>query len=429
MQKLLLPLFALALLSVAVPATGADRSGEPTAEALGLSTADWPWWRGPERNGAAFSDQTPPLAWSEDQNVVWKVEIPGRGHSSPVVVGNQVFITTADEQERALVLCFDRRTGESLWTAVVHQGDFPEKSNKRSSNASPTPACDGERVFVNFLHDGAAYTSALDRSGTLLWQTKITDYVVHQGYGSSPAIYGPLVIVSADNKGGGAIAGLNRESGQIVWKVQRPELPNYSSPVIHTVAGRAQLLFTGCDVVAGFDPLTGEKLWEAPGATTECVTTTVTDGELVFTSGGYPKNHIAAMRGDGSGEVVWENTVRIYVPSMLISDGYLYTVADSGIAMCWNAGTGEEMWKHRLGGTFNASPVLVGETIFVTNEEGTTFIFKADPGKYVPVAENELGDDIYATPTICGSRIYMRVTEDRDGKRQEMLYCLGKRDN
>src|SRR6185436_10796163 len=135
-----------------------------------------------------------------------------------------------------------------------------------------------------------------------LWQTKITNYVLHQGFGSSPAVYESLVIVSADNKGTGVIAGLDRATGAIVWKQERPQLPNYTSPIILNVAGREQLLLTGCDLVSSFDPMTGTKLWEIPGATTECVTSTVTDGPLIFTSGGYPKNHLSAVKADGSGQ-------------------------------------------------------------------------------------------------------------------------------
>jgi outer membrane protein assembly factor BamB len=288
------------------------------------------------------------------------------------------------------------------------------------------PACDGERVFINFLNAGAIYTTALDLDGRKLWQTKITDYIIHQGYGSSPAIYQDLVIVSGDNKGGGAIAGLERSTGKIVWKVPRPKTPNYASPIILNVAGRDQLLFTGCDLVAGFDPLKGTKLWEIAGSTTECVTSTVTDGQLIITSGGYPKSHMSAVRADGSGKVVWENKTRVYVPSLVVRGAHLYGVLDNGVAVCWQCGTGKEVWRGQLGGTFSASPVLVGERLFATNETGSTFIYRADPGGFELLGENQLGDEVVATPAICGNRIYMRVALNENGRRQEALYCLGK---
>jgi outer membrane protein assembly factor BamB len=408
------------------PLQAVETKGSERNVSESFTSSDWPWWRGPQRSGVALGDQRPPLAWSETQNIVWNVSVPGRGHGSPTVVGEQVFLATADEQkETQSVLCYDRRTGNRMWQTEVHQGGFPTKGNKKASMASSTVACDGERLFINFLHDGAVYTTALDRQGKQLWQTKISDYIVHQGYGSSPAVYGPLVIVTADNKGGGAIAGLDRTSGKIVWKHQRPKTPNYSSPVILNAFGREQLILTGCDLVASYAPLTGEKLWEFAGATTECVTSTVTDGQLIYSTGGYPKNHVAAMRADGTGTVAWENNTRVYVPSMVIRDGYLYAVADAGIAICWKADTGETLWKGRIAGTFSSSPILVGDKVFVTSESGTTYIFLANPDEFKLIGENTLGNEVYATPTICGNRIYMRVAERRDGARQEMLYCIG----
>jgi outer membrane protein assembly factor BamB len=410
---------------IASNSSGADQ--EPTP--ITIESTDWPWWRGPQRNGIASPDQDPPLKWSRTENVLWKAPIPGRGHGSVTVVGEQTFLATADEQaDKQIVLCFDRKTGKRLWQTVVHDGGIERGGNKKASQASSTIACDGERLFINFLNRGAIYTTALTRGGKQLWQTKITDYVVHQGYGSSPAIYGPLVIVSADTKreGGGAIVGLDRVTGEFVWRQSRPSTPNYPSPIILKIGGRDQVLMTGCELVSSFAPLTGKKLWEFEGATTECVTSTVTDGNIIMTSGGYPKNHIAAVRADGSGETVWEKATRVYVPSMLIHDGTLYGVTDAGVAMCWEAATGEQLWKGRLGGKFSSSPVLVGDRIYVTNEAGETSLFKATPTKFELLAKNQLGNEVMATPTFCDSRIYMRVVERQGDQRQEMLYCLGK---
>jgi len=391
-----------------------------------LNSSDWPWWRGPQRNGIAASDQKPPIAWSETDSILWKATVPGRGHGSPTVVGNQVFLATAEHDRQVQsVLCFDRATGERLWQTVIHEGGFETKGNAKASLASSTVACDGSRLFINFLHAGAIYTTALDRDGKKLWQTRVTDYVLHQGFGSSPAVYGSLLLVSADNKGGGVVAALDRETGSIVWTQSRPKLPNYASPIVLNVAGRDQLLLTGCDLVTSLDPLTGKKNWEVEGSTTECVTSTVTDGSRIFTSGGYPTNHISAIAADGSGKVVWKNTTRVYVPSMLVRDGHLYTVLDAGVAMCWNSETGEELWKGRISGTFSASPVLVGDTIYATNEAGKTYLFKASPTGFELLGENQLGNEVFATPTIVGSRIYQRVAHLKDGQRTESLYCIG----
>jgi len=393
---------------------------------LATTSANWPWWRGPNRNGIASADQKPPLMWSEQENILWKSPIPGRGHGSPTIVGDQIFLATA-EQDREIqsVLCFDRNTGKPLWQTEIHRGGFETKGNAKSSLASSTVACDGDRVYINFLNSGAIYTTALDLSGKQVWQTKITDYVIHQGFASSPSVYDSLLLVSADNKGTGVIAALDRKTGDIVWKQPRPKMPNYTSPIVLNVAGHDQLIFTGCELVTSFDPLTGKKFWEVEGSTTECVTSTVTDGKLIYTSGGYPTDHISAVAADGSGKVVWKNNKRVYVPSMLVRNGYLYTILDAGVAMCWKAATGEEIWKGRIEGTFSASPVIVGDLLFATNEAGKTYILKASPMAFELVGENQLGTDVFATPTFCGSRIYMRVAARHDGKREESLYCIG----
>ena len=399
-----------------------------TAVSLSKSTlfesTDWPNWRGPHWDGIADSTQTPPVQWSADQQIAWKQPIPGRGHGSPTIVGDAIYLPTGDRQRDVQsVLCLDRATGKLRWETIVHRGGLVEK-NEKGSAASSTISHDGERLLINFLNSDAVYTTALSPAGEILWQTKISDYQIHQGYGSSPVVYGPLVLVAADNKGGGAIVGLDRATGKEVWRQQRPQKPNYPSPVVVNTSGRDQLVMVGCDLVAGFDPLSGEKLWEVEGATTECVTTTIAHKDLIYTSGGYPRNHLAAVRTDGSGEVVWETVDRVYVPSMLLRDGYLYAVLDAGVAACWNAETGEPQWKARIGGNYTASPVLVGDLIYAINEEGTTVVYRANPERFEKVAENKLADDAFATPTIVGGKIYARVGIREGDNRQEYLICI-----
>lgn len=389
-----------------------------------VDASDWPWWRGPLRNGIAVPDQKPPTRWSETQGVAWKASVPGRGHGAATVVGEHIYLAVCNEETGSQgVLCLDRATGRQLWKKVVHATGAMRK-NSKATGASTTPAWDGERLFVCFPNSGALYATALNRDGQQVWQQKVSDYIVHQGYGASPALYQSLVIVTSDNKGGGAIAGLDRQTGKVVWKRDRPETPNYPSPIILHVAGRDQLIMTGCDLVTSYDPLTGKTLWEIEGSTTECVTSTVTDGHRIFTSGGYPTNHMSAVEADGSGRVTWSNRNRVYVPSMVLRDGLLFGVLDAGIAACWKSDTGEELWKKRLVGNFSASPVLVGDLIYATNENGRTFVYRASPEGYTEVARNKLGDEVFATPTICGSRIYMRIAEHGADGRQEFLYCL-----
>jgi len=401
-------------------ATASTTLPAPAAE------TDWPGWRGADHTGIAEAGQMPPLKFSKSENVRWSMPIPGRGHGSASVFGSRVFLAAADEQEQVQwLLCFDRKTGKQLWANQVHRGGFPAKSNQKASQASSTPACDGERVFINFLNAGAVHTTAFSLDGEQLWQTKICDYILHQGFSTSPAIYKSLVIVSADNKGGGAICGLDQKTGKVLWKVERPKFPNYVSPIIYHLGGRDQLILQGCDLVTSLDPATGKKWWEQAGATTECVSSIVTDGQRLFTSGGYPKNHVAAMSADGSGKVEWENTSRVYVPSMLVRDGYLFAVMDNGNAMCWKSDTGEQLWRERLLRTISASPVMVGDRIYAVDEGGQFAVIKADPQNFEVLATNQLGDEVFATPTICAGNIFVRVAEQVGGVRQEILYCLG----
>ncbi|KLU04313.1 serine/threonine protein kinase [Rhodopirellula islandica] len=405
------------------------------AETPTFSETDWPWWRGAGRQGHAVGDQDPPTQWSDSddgtRNIIWKTPLPDRGHGSPILLGDRVYLQVADKARNSqLLVCLNRDSGELVWEAVVHEGEFDtvdqREPNTRASWASCTPATDGERVFVNFYSNKAVYTSAVSLDGELLWQQKLCRYQIHQGYGSSPTVYDDLVIASADNKAGGQVVAMDRVTGNVVWRHQRPKEPNYPSPVVLSVAGKDQLVLTGCDLVTSLDPKTGTVNWEIEGATTECVTTTVTDGKHVFTSGGYPQSHISAVVADGSGEIAWEVGTRVYVPSMLHQDGNLFMTLDAGVAMCVDCETGETKWKSRLGGDFTSSPVLVNERIYAVNEEGTCFIFAADSESFELIAENKLGDSVMATPAISGGRIYLRVGVQEGDQRQEYLYCIGE---
>jgi outer membrane protein assembly factor BamB len=306
----------------------------------------------------------------------------------------------------------------------VHAANAESGKHGNSSAASSTVACDGERLFINFLNGGAVHTSALDLSGKVLWQRKVCDFVAHQGFASSPVLHAGLVLVAADHRGGGVVAALDKKTGQPVWSESRPKLPNYTTPAIVQAGGRTQMVMAGCNLLTSLDPLTGKKLWEVAGSTEECVVTMVTDGQRVFAGGGYPKNHTVAVLADGSGTVAWQNTARVYVPSMLVQAGHLYAVMDAGVAACWKSDTGEELWKERLGGDFYASPVMVGDRIYASNVGGKTFVFNATPNGFQLLAHNQLGEEAFASPVICDSRIYLRVAM-KGTPRQEFLYCIG----
>jgi outer membrane protein assembly factor BamB len=225
----------------------------------------------------------------------------------------------------------------------------------------------------------------------------------------------------------GYLAAFDRAGGEPVWKTERPKFQSYSSPVVAPVGGREQLLISGCDMVAAYDPATGRGLWSVPGPSQATCGTIVWDGESVFASGGYPESQTIGVKAGGeSGESVWSNRQKCYEQSMLAHDGHLYALTDQGIAYCWRAADGKEMWRERLGGPVSVSPVLVGENIITANEKGEFFVFKADPAAFRSVATNRLGDESFASPAVCGNRLYLRVADTKAGVRRESLYCIGR---
>lgn len=403
----------------------------PFAALLLLSTlralaADWPAWRGPTGDGHAAGGERAPLKWSETENVLWRAPVRGRGHSSPTVVGDRIYLATADTAtSEQLVLAYDRATGQPLWETAVHRGPLESGNHRNSSAASSTVAWDGERLLINFLHAKAIHTTALDRSGKILWQTRVADYAVHQGFGASPVVHESVVLIAADSRAGGTIAGLDRRTGKVLWTQSRPKIANYPSLAVVRAAGRAQAVIGGCNLVASFDPISGRKLWEVEGSTEETVVTAVSDGQRIFISGGYPRNHVAAIEADGSGKVAWQNPTRVYVPAMLVREGHVYAVLDAGQAVCWKSDTGEELWREKVDRDFYASPVMVGSRIYATSLRGVTSVFEATPQKFALLAQSQLGDEAYATPAICGGRIYVRAAKKGEA-RQEFLWCIGE---
>jgi outer membrane protein assembly factor BamB len=391
---------------------------------------DWPWWRGPSRNGIAAAP-TAPVKFSDSDNVLWKAPVPGRGHSSPIVVGNQVILSTATKSPQVQsVLAFDRKTGRELWKTYISEGGFPEQNHPKNTEATPTVACDGERLFVTFFHHKTVQCTALDLSGKKIWQETVGPFnpqSFRYGYAPSPTLYRGSVIVSAEFDGESAITALDRQSGNQLWRTKRQNMITFSTPVVAHVAGKDQLLISGAGQVASYDPSNGKPLWTTPGTTAATCGTMVWDGDIVIASGGYPLAQTIAVKADGSGKEVWKNREKCYEQSLLAHNGYVYAINDGGILFCWRASDGTEMWKERLfSGPTSASPVLVGGNIYWANERGAWFVFKPNPQKYESVAENQLGEEGFASPAVVGGQLFVRTAASSAGKRQEWLYCLGK---
>ncbi len=267
------------------------------------------------------------------------------------MVGDRVLIATADETNQTQhLLCYQKDSGALQWSTEIHQGGWDGRIHKRNTQASSTVASDGESVFTVFMHDRQIWLSSIDFKGEINWQIPASDFVSHWGYSTSPAIYGNYVIVASDHAGGGAINAFYRKSGVLAWKIDRPEIPNYASPVIYEIDGKDQLIVPGCELLASYDPQSGKELWSLPATTRETVGSVVTDGKRVFASGGYPKNETSGILADGSNQIVWKNPIRVYAPSMIVVDGFLYAFTDTGLAHCWNAETGDLKWRENVGG-------------------------------------------------------------------------------
>ncbi|MEX2138611.1 MAG: PQQ-binding-like beta-propeller repeat protein [Pirellulales bacterium] len=433
MQQIRLLCFAVAasgLLLVLSSAfvSAADHTG---LEHLPKLTAkrDWPWWRGPSRKGIATAAAVP-VTFSDKGGYLWKAPVPGRGHSSPVVVGERIFLTTSDEANQTQsMLAFSRASGELLWNEKISQGGFPAKNHRKNSAATPTVACDGERVFASFFHHQAIHVTALGLDGQRIWQKTVGPFnpkMYEYGYAPSPLLYRGTVIISAEYDGDSFLVALDRKNGQEVWRTPRPASISYSSPVVAHVAGKDQLLISGFDQVSSFDPASGKPLWKAKGTTMATCGTAVWENDLVFASGGYPGAETVAIRADGSGKVLWKNNQRQYEQSLLAHDGYVYAFTGQGIAFCWRASDGREMWRERLKGPVSASPVVAGDNIYWANELGTLFVFKANPERFELLSTNQVGTDSFPSPAICGGQVFLRVGDSSSGKRQEFLYCFGQ---
>jgi len=391
-----------------------------------VNDGDWPWWRGLERNGIAHGGNYP-VDWDKQKNVVWVASIPGRGQSSPAVVAERVFLTTADEKRQAQsVLCLNRATGELIWQKELHKGGFEKEVHKKCSHAAASVASDGERIFVAFLNHKAIWLTCLDNKGKVVWQKKVCDFNSKFGFGASPLIYENNVIVATDNQGGGYLTAYDRRSGKVAWNVKRQATPSYSSPTVASVAGRQQLLLSGGDKVSGYDPGTGKLLWSGRGGSVQTVNTMSFGGKHVFASGGYPTKETLCYDATGSGKLVWKDKGDIAnVPSMIFHKGFLYYVSDGGIAHCREASTGKVLWKGRLKGEFSASPTLAGENLYCISETGVAFLWKADPKQFKLVSEIPMGDEGFASPVACGGKLYLRVAEGKESSRIEKLYCIG----
>ncbi len=386
-----------------------------TTAGIEVAAEDWPWWRGYDRSNVAPSSA--PTHWSETENVVWKSAVPGRGHGTPIVHGGQVFLATADEKAKILsLICFDRESGKLLWQRELERDGLMHKSIK-NSYASASAACDGNRVFYPWIASDALWLAAVDLRGELLWKKRVAPFASEHGYASSPCIYKSMVILSSDNLGPSFLTALERESGNTVWQAQRSTGGSYGTPVVATLAGRDQLLLSGQNSVVSYDPADGNLWWKCEGPGPSTIGTVAWRDGLAFATCGAPPMiaGVMAIRAD-SGRVAWQADAMANVPSPLVVGDRLLITEDRGTVVCFSAESGKQLWKQRLGGNFSASPVLAGGLVYLPNEAGRMFVFRAGED-FELISEVDLADGGFASPVIAGGRIYLRTNHH--------LYCIG----
>jgi outer membrane protein assembly factor BamB len=409
------------------------------------SAGNWPQWRGPDGSGIS-NEKNLPSEWSPTRNIKWKTAIDGRAHSSPIVWGNRVFITTAIEGEEVpgakavkhmydgkeflhpdsvganrkqtfKVICLDRDSGKILWQSTAWEGTPYDDRHRKSSYAASTPATDGKMVYAFFGTEGLY---AFDYKGKLAWKAQLGNLgTVGMGTGTSPILFDNVVIVQADeeNVEGSFIVGLDKKTGKEVWKTPRKVQTSWSTPLLVRTANRAELITNGTESIVAYDPATGKELWRHKGVESNAIPSPVANNEMVYLVAGYPAKIAMAIRlgqsGDltGTPNVPWKYTKgTAYVPSPILYGDYLYLTTDRGILTCIDAKSGEvkyEGGRIPVPATFTASPVAFEGKILMTSEDGDTFIVKSGP-KHEVIGTNSIGEAVYASPAIADGRIYIR---------------------
>jgi outer membrane protein assembly factor BamB len=389
------------------------------------AAADWPQFRGPTGQGHSASTGVP-LEWSETENIVWKVPLDGLGWSSPSIAGDQVWVTTATDENHSLrAVALNRKTGKRLHDVEVFRLDDPGSIHANNSHASPTPVIDGERVYVHF---GAHGTACLSTDGRVLWKTNELKYNHNHGPGGSPVVWNDLLIVNCDGTDVQFVVALDKLTGRIRWKRDRRHISSerksgelqvpmaYCTPLLIDVEGRTQLVTLGSDAIVAHDPASGEELWWFTYSGYSNVARPVYAHGLLFLSTGFGAPKFLAIKVGGQGDItesgkVWSVELGSLVPldvSPLVVGDELYTIADSGIAACYDAKTGQRHWMKRMGSQFWASPVDAQGRIYCLDAEGATTVLAA--GKtFEKLATNKLPGRTQASPAIVDGAIFLRT--------------------
>jgi outer membrane protein assembly factor BamB len=374
---------------------------------------NWPQWRGPRGDGTS-QEQNLPTKWGAEENVAWKVEVPGKGHASPIIWNDRIFVASClEDAKQRLLVCFDRTSGKQLWQQVVLESPLEDK-HQLNSFASSTPATDGELVYVTFLDQAEMVVAAYDFDGKQQWLVRPGGFSSKHGYCSCPVLFEDKVIVNGDHDGEAYLVALDKATGETRWKVDREnKTRSYVTPIIREIGGRTQMILSGSKCVASYDPHDGSRHWIIDGPTEQFVASVVYNGELLFLTAGFPELHMMAIRPDGSGNVTdthiaWRTKKGAsYVPSPIAVGDYFLVVSDGGVASCFEADSGKRTWMERIGTHYSSSPVTSGGLVYFTSDEGHTTVLR--PGdKLDVVAESDLGEYSYASPAISHGQLIFR---------------------
>lgn len=371
---------------------------------------EWTRFRGP--NGSGLSQATTvPAQWS-DSDYNWKIELPGIGHSSPVIWGHKLFLTSADEQNaERIVLCIDTESGRTLWERRF--ASQAHHKHLRNSFASSTPAVDELHVYLCWTTPDEYTLLALDHDGRDAWKLDLGPFESQHSGGTSPIVYEDLVILNNDQDGPSFLVAVDRRSGEIRWKAPRDSaVVAYSTPCVLSREGRDELIFNSqAHGISSIDPLTGKTNWEMKVFDKRSVSSPIVAGGLVFGTCGSGGGgiYVAAVRPGPEPELAYKITEGgTYVPSVVAKDDLLFIVGDKGIASCSRLATGETVWRERLGGNFSGSPVIVNDKLYAIAEDGTVVVLSASEN-FAILGQMPLGEDSRSTPAVAGGRMYLRT--------------------
>jgi len=381
---------------------------------------EWTRFRGP--NGTGLSATTLPVRWTEkDYN--WKVKVPGTGHSSPVLWGEKIFLTSSDAKSgKRLLLCLSTRDGKTLWTKEYDSTRY--RMHKRNSISTSTPVVDAERVYVCWATPEQLTAMALDHEGKELWEANLGPFKSQHGFGASPILVEDLLIFDNDQDAGGSLVALVAANGKEYWKIPRSAKNNatYSTPCVFKQGnGPAELIFTNWQHgLTAVEPRSGKVLWELsvfePDKPERAIASPVVAGDLVLGTCGFvtAQKHLVAVRPGKPQQgikprEVWRYEKAVsYLPTPLVKDDLVFLCSEKGVATCLKAKSGKEVWQERLNRDFSASPVCGGEHLYCVSDDGEVLVLKAGD-KYELVGRHALGEPTQATPAIAGGRIYFRT--------------------